>query len=125
MKTHHIITATLSVVIIILGLILWTNSPPVVTDELTGTWYAGDTNEAGLSWWMQYTFDNGNYTLETGTDYSEEGTYIIKEEFLDGSKIIEKTFYNGEKIYEMAVRTDPEEPDALYVEGVRLERVEQ
>jgi len=124
MKTHYLILTTLAVVVIGIGLLTWTNQDPVVVDELTGTWYAGDTSDTGLSWWMQYTFDNGAYTLETGTDYSEEGTYRITEEFLDGSRLVEKTFYDGEKVHEMAVRLDPEEPDALYVEGVRLERVE-
>lgn len=124
MKTHHIIAVTLAFVAIIIGLLMWTNQEPVVVDELTGTWYTGGTNEVAGEWWMQYIFDNGTYSLTTGTDYNEEGTYVINETFLDGSRLVEKTFDNGEKVYEMNVRLDPDEPDAIYVENLRLERVE-
>lgn len=126
MKKQHRNIAIIGIILIFVGaFFLARPSEPVATDELTGAWRAGGENAEGFEWYMIYTFDNGTYDLETGTDYAEAGTYTITETFEDGSRLVEKVFAEGTKTHEMAVRLDVNDPGALYVEGVRLEKVEE
>lgn len=121
MKTHHWIILALAIVLIGI-LALWPKlTVEKLNDELTGSWRGGGVNAEGFEWFMLYDFDNGKYTLETGTNYSESGTYRIKERFEDDSMIVEKTFDDGKKVYEMTIITS-DDPDVIILEGVRMER---
>jgi hypothetical protein len=120
MKAHHWAIALLAIVIIILLAFL----PEALQnnhDELTGSWRGGGVSAEGYEWYMIYDFDNGKYTLETDSGYSENGTYKITKRFDDGSITVEKTFYNGEKIFEMSIILD-ENQNSMTLEGVRMER---
>lgn len=121
MKTHHWIILVLAIVLI--GILALWPKPTVekLNDELTGSWRGGGVNAEGFEWFMLYDFDNGKYSLETGTNYSEDGVYRIKERFEDGSMIVEKTFDDGKKVYEMTIVTG-DDPDIITLEGMRLER---
>jgi hypothetical protein len=125
MKGHHWILFMIGVMLVG-GFLFWprSHSEPPVTDELTGTWHAGGTNAADLTWSMEYRFNSDqSYILTTGTDYGEEGTYVITNRYLDGSIEVEKTFRNGEKIYTMVVLTT-DDPNIIYLEGVKLNRTQ-
>lgn len=124
MKTHHWIALVLTV-IAVGTLLLWPRTPgmPVVTDELTGSWRAQGTSADEFQWFMEYTFNtDGTYFLKTGTDYGEEGAYRITNRYLDGSIEVKKTYSEGKKVYAMVILTT-DDPNILYLEGVKLTRI--
>jgi len=124
MKTHHWIVFIIAI-FILGGFLLWpkiSNHNVDTGDVLTGTWHAGITNAEGIEWTMDYTFKtDGTYTVTTSDPYSEEGTYIITNEYLDGSIELTKTYDDGQKTYDM-ILTPGSEPDSLVLEGVVLTR---
>lgn len=121
MKLHHWLILILAIMLIGTFVALPKSTTEKNIDEITGTWRADGINEDEFEWFMLYTFDNGQYTLTTGTGYEEKGTYRIKERFEDGSLIVEKFYDDGAKTYEMSVLTG-EDPNVIFLEGVKLER---
>lgn len=121
MKVHHHILLIL-VVVLVGGWFLWPQTTiQEPDDELTGTWRAVASAESEYQWWMEYEFENGQYTLTTDSYYTEEGTYAITERFLDGSILIKKIYANGEKEYDMAIMTT-DDPNVISIEGTNLFR---
>ncbi|MBI5793475.1 hypothetical protein HZA87_00080 [Candidatus Uhrbacteria bacterium] len=125
MKLHHWIVLLIALVVVG-GLVLWPKfqSKDVYTDELTGTWRAEGTSENDYQWWMEYTFEDHDYTLATDSYYKEKGTYLITERFLDGSMTVKKTFSDGSKEYEIVVVTT-DDPDVIQLDGAILNRVKK
>lgn len=125
MKTHHLLLIIIGVLLVVIAL-MWPRIQymPQTTDELTGTWRGGGVNSEGYEWFMRYEFTNGKYELTTGHGYSESGTYFIKERLLDGAMIVSKTWDNGSRQYDMSVMTT-EDQSAIFVEGARLDRIEE
>ena len=125
MKTHHWMTLVVAA-LIVGSILIWPKfqSKDLYTDELTGTWRANATPDAEYVWWIEYVFEDRNYTLTTDSYYKEEGTYTITERFLDGSMLVKKTFSDGSKEYEMTV-VPTEDPDIILIEGAQLKRVSE
>ncbi len=122
MKTHHLILLVLAIVLIG-GFFLWPQiqTGPIV-DELSGTWRAESSPEGEYPWWMVYEFEGNDYTLTTGSDYQEQGTYEITERVLDGSILVKKVYADGTKEYVMTVLTSQEDLNVISIEGVQLYR---
>lgn len=123
MKKQHIIAAIVGILLLV-GIIaipqLTMEEEPV--NEFVGTWETGGVNADGDEWWMTYEITNDGYTLTTGTDYGEEGTYEIGERYLDGSTEFIKTYLDGTKTYTMVI-VPTDDPDQKRIDGVLLQRV--
>lgn len=125
MKKTHILAGIIGI-LIVLGLIALPNltQAPQPANEFVGTWRGGNTGEEGQQWWMQYDIQNETYTVTTSNEYLEEGTYVLGEEYLDGSVEFIKTYNEGANTYTMIfVKTD--NPDVITLEGVTLTRTSE
>ncbi len=119
------LTVIALVVLLIAGAVLFSkNQPNQPTDPLQGTWRGSGEKADGWQWYLQYTFDEDRFEVETDSSYAESGTYKILGINDDGTISIEKNILTpNEKLY--VIQIEPNEDFSSFVlDGLIMNKVQ-